>query len=70
MPGPTSHLVSFIVPTCNRRRFVVEAISYFLAKDCESRELILVAQGAMPTNHSLERIAERHLVFRRFVDNT
>jgi glycosyltransferase involved in cell wall biosynthesis len=39
-------LVSCIMPTSNRRRFVAQAIWYFLRQDLASRELIVVDDGA------------------------
>ena len=39
-------LVSCIMPTSNRRRFVGQAIWYFLRQDLASRELIVVDDGA------------------------
>ncbi len=42
-PGPP--LVSCILPTRNRRRFVGQAIAYFLHQDHPARELIVVDDG-------------------------
>jgi hypothetical protein len=39
-------LVSCIMPTCDRRRFVGRAIRYFLEQDYPNRELIVVDDGA------------------------
>ncbi len=39
-------LVSCIMPTYNRRRFVPQAIRYFLRQDYPNRELIIVDDGA------------------------
>lgn len=41
-------LVSCIMPTCDRRRFVPLAIRHFLAQDYPNRELIIVDDGADP----------------------
>jgi glycosyltransferase involved in cell wall biosynthesis len=38
-------LVSCIMPTCNRRRFVGQAIWYFLRQDYPRRELVIVDDG-------------------------
>jgi len=38
-------LVSCVMPTCNRRRFVSQAIWYFLRQNYSSRELIIVDDG-------------------------
>jgi glycosyltransferase involved in cell wall biosynthesis len=39
------NLVSCIMPTCNRRAFVPQAIQYFLRQDYADRELIVVDDG-------------------------
>ena len=41
----TSPLVSCIMPTYNRRRFVPDAIRYFLRQDYENKELIIIDDG-------------------------
>ena len=41
----TTPLVSCVMPTCNRRRFVSQAIWYFLRQDYPSRELVIVDDG-------------------------
>ncbi len=41
-----SPLVSCIMPTCDRRQFVPQAIAYFLRQDYLNRELIVVDDGA------------------------
>jgi glycosyltransferase involved in cell wall biosynthesis len=41
-------LVSCIMPTYNRRRFVPQAIKYFLQQDYPNRELIVVDDGTQP----------------------
>jgi len=41
-------LVSCIMPTYNRRRFVAQAIRYFLRQDYPNRELIIVDDGTDP----------------------
>jgi O-antigen biosynthesis protein len=41
-------LVSCIMPTYNRRRFVPQAITYFLRQDYPNRELIIVDDGTDP----------------------
>ena len=47
MPSPDPHpLASCIMPTANRRRFVPEAIRYFLAQDYPNKELIVIDDGA------------------------
>ena len=46
MPSPlVQPLVSCIMPTANRRRFVPQAIRYFLAQDYPNKELIIVDDG-------------------------
>jgi predicted O-methyltransferase YrrM len=42
---PDPALVSCIMPTYNRRRFVPQAIAYFLRQDYASRELVVVDDG-------------------------
>jgi glycosyltransferase involved in cell wall biosynthesis len=44
----TRPLVSCIMPTCDRRDFVSQAIGYFLRQDYPDRELIVVDDGAQP----------------------
>src|ERR1700737_3428109 len=47
MPSLDLHpLASCIMPTANRRRFVPEAIRYFLAQDYPNKELIVIDDGA------------------------
>ncbi len=41
-------LVSCLMPTCDRRRFVARAIEYFLRQDYEPRELLIVDDGSDP----------------------
>ena len=51
MPLKTSNtlpLVSCIMPTYDRRRFVPQAIKYFLQQDYPNRELIVVDDGTEP----------------------
>jgi glycosyltransferase involved in cell wall biosynthesis len=43
-----SPLVSCIMPTCNRRRFVPFAIHYFLTQDYPNKELIILDDGDDP----------------------
>ncbi|MBI5550687.1 MAG: glycosyltransferase family 2 protein [Desulfobacterales bacterium] len=43
-------LVSCIMPTYNRRRFVPQAIQYFLRQDYETRELIIIDDGTDPVS--------------------
>lgn len=43
---PKMPLVSCIMPTANRRRFVPSAIRYFLAQDYPRKELIILDDGA------------------------
>ena len=38
-------LVSCVMPTADRRRFVPQAIGYFLAQDYPNRELVIVDDG-------------------------
>src|SRR6266545_4002208 len=40
-----THLVSCIMPTAGRRRFVPQAIGYFLRQDYPNRELVIVDDG-------------------------
>src|SRR5262245_16853127 len=40
--------VTCILPTHNRRTFVVPAIKYFLRQDYQSKELIIIDEGATP----------------------
>ncbi|MCD4788933.1 MAG: glycosyltransferase [Bacteroidales bacterium] len=39
-------LVSCIMPTCNRREFVPQAIRYFLSQDYSNKKLLIVDDGA------------------------
>ena len=44
--GPSDHpLVSCVMPTYDRRRFVSQAIAHFLAQDYPNRELVIVDDG-------------------------
>jgi predicted O-methyltransferase YrrM len=45
-PQTGEPLVSCIMPTCDRRRFVGRAIRYFLEQDYPNRELVIVDDGA------------------------
>jgi len=45
----TFPLISYIMPTNNRRAFVPRAISYFLCQDYVNKELIIVDDGADAT---------------------
>ena len=40
-----AHLVSCVMPTCNRRPFVKQAVAYFMRQDYAARELIIVDDG-------------------------
>jgi glycosyltransferase involved in cell wall biosynthesis len=42
---PSAPLVSCVMPTRNRRRFVAQSIAYFLRQDYERRELIVLDDG-------------------------
>jgi glycosyltransferase involved in cell wall biosynthesis len=43
MPSPfIQPIASCIIPTANRRRFVPQAIRYFLTQDYPNKELIVV----------------------------
>ena len=44
-PGPRQPLVSCIMPTRDRRRFVPLAIEYFLRQDYPNRELVVIDDG-------------------------
>jgi glycosyltransferase involved in cell wall biosynthesis len=46
-PGAPS-LASCILPTCNRRSFVPQAIQYFLRQEYEPKELIIIDDGTDP----------------------
>lgn len=49
MPNPNPlPLVSCIMPTFNRRRFVPQAIKYFLRQDYGSKELLIIDDGTDP----------------------
>jgi hypothetical protein len=43
-------MISCIMPTYNRRRFVPQAIKYFLRQDYDQKELIVVDDGTDPVN--------------------
>ncbi|WP_423147191.1 glycosyltransferase [Rubrolithibacter danxiaensis] len=45
MKNTDLHLVSCIMPTCNRRRFVPHAIRYFMRQDYFEKELIILDDG-------------------------
>ena len=63
-------LVSCIMPTCNRRALVPQAIQYFLRQDYPNRELIVVDDGTdaiadlIPSDHGIlyVRLAERRTI--------
>ena len=44
----TPPLVTCIMPTCDRHRFVPEAVRYFLRQDYPNLELVVVDDGNMP----------------------
>src|SRR5207244_293444 len=46
--GMTSPLVTCIMPTRDRRRFVGQAVAYFLRQDYPAKELIVVDDGGDP----------------------
>jgi glycosyltransferase involved in cell wall biosynthesis len=46
--GPSAPLVSGIMPTCDRRPFIVRAVRLFLAQDYPNLELIVVDDGLDP----------------------
>jgi O-antigen biosynthesis protein len=48
-------MVSCIMPTYNRRRFVPQAIQYFLRQDYPHRELIVVDDGSDPIGDLIPR---------------
>ncbi|MET7636864.1 glycosyltransferase family 2 protein [Streptomyces sp. NPDC005078] len=49
MPAAVSPpLVSCVMPTCNRRRFVPQAIRYFCRQDYPARELVVLDDGSDP----------------------
>ncbi len=50
MPAPPKPLVSCIMPTHNRRRFVSRAIRYFLRQEHEARELVVIDDGTDPVD--------------------
>jgi glycosyltransferase involved in cell wall biosynthesis len=43
-----AYSVSCIMPTCNRRLFVPQAIQYFMQQDFRRRELVIVDDGSEP----------------------
>src|SRR5712692_5558015 len=45
LPDTNSPLVSCIMPTYNRRTFVLQAIEYFLRQDYPNKELVIVDDG-------------------------
>jgi len=47
----TLPLVSCIMPTANRERFIPHAIRYFLRQDYPNKELILLDDGIRPLTH-------------------
>jgi ADP-heptose:LPS heptosyltransferase/SAM-dependent methyltransferase len=59
-----SPLVSCIMPTCNRRRFVPLAIRYFLAQDYSNKELLILDDGddsiedLVPDNQQIRYVRE------------
>jgi glycosyltransferase involved in cell wall biosynthesis len=48
-------MVSCIMPTCNRRRFVAQAVHYFLRQDYPNRELVIVDDGDDPVGDVIPR---------------
>jgi glycosyltransferase involved in cell wall biosynthesis len=45
---PTPPLVTCIMPTCDRHRFVPDALRYFLRQDYPNLELVVIDDGNMP----------------------
>jgi len=43
-------VVSCIMPTYNRRKFVPQAIRYFLRQSYEPKELLIIDDGSDPVN--------------------
>lgn len=48
MDTPSPTLVSCIMPTFNRRKFIPFALDYFLRQDYEAKELIIIDDGTDP----------------------
>jgi O-antigen biosynthesis protein len=55
-PGPPEPLVSCIMPTYNRRRFVPLAVRNFLAQDYPNRELVVIDDGSEPVADLVENV--------------
>lgn len=58
----TSPLVSCIMPTCNRRRFVPQAIRSFLRQQYEPKELLIVDDGDEPVADLVPKDARIRLI--------
>jgi O-antigen biosynthesis protein len=55
-------LVSCIMPTCDRQRFVPEALRCFFGQDYPNLELVIVDDGKEPTGSSLPNDARLRLI--------
>lgn len=64
-------LVSFIMPTRNRRSFVSQSISYFLKQDYPNKELVIIDYGednVADLIHNDEKIRYDHLDHRLLLE--
>lgn len=64
----TPPLVSCIMPTYNRRRFVPRAVEYFFRQDYEKAELIIVDDGTDPIEDLIPR--DRRIRYVRLAEKT
>jgi glycosyltransferase involved in cell wall biosynthesis/GT2 family glycosyltransferase len=64
----TTPLVSCIMPTCDRRSFVPQAIRYFLRQDYPASELVIVDDGPEPMREFLP--ADPRITYHRLQSKT
>ena len=61
-------LVSCVMPTFDRRRFIPQAVRYFLRQDYPATELIIVDDGPEPVSDLLP--ADNRIIYRRLETRT
>ena len=67
-PGPSTPLVSCVMPTFDRRAFVPQSISYFLRQDYPATELIIVDDSPEPVSDLLP--TDPRIVYHRLEART
>ena len=63
MESDTSPLISCIMPTYNRRRFVPFAIELFLAQDYPNKELVIIDDGSDPVMSLIPELYNIHYIY-------